>query len=92
MWRLNGEQRVKVADLFSHVLTLGAVGFMDTARAWGPGSDGSEWFLNAGAGLRASFPQWTLGRVVRFDVAWPVTPTRDTRREPVFSIGSSQAF
>jgi len=33
-----------------------------------------------------------LGRVLRFDLAWPVNPTRDAKRQPVVSFGSSQAF
>jgi hypothetical protein len=30
--------------------------------------------------------------VLRFDLAWPVEPTRDERRKPVLTFGSSQAF
>jgi hypothetical protein len=92
MWRLNAENRWQVGRLFGQFLTIGAVGFVDAARAWGAGSGGAGWFVDAGTGLRLTAPQWTLGRVLRLDLAWPIEPTRDGRREPVWSIGSSQAF
>ena len=92
LWRLNGEDRWRLGSVFGDFLTFGAVGFVDAARAWGPGSDGSEWFADAGGGLRLTAPHWTLGRVLRLDLAWPINPTRDGRRQPVFSFGSSQAF
>ena len=92
LWRLNGEDRWKVPGVFGDLLSLGAVAFTDAARAWGPGSSTSEWFVDSGVGVRLSAPQWTFGRVLRADVAWPVTPTRDGRRLPVVTFGSSQAF
>ena len=92
LWRLNGEDRWRVGNVFGDFLTVGVVGFVDAARAWGPGSGGSEWFVDAGGGLRLTAPHWTLGRVLRLDLAWPLNPTRDARRQPVFSFGSSQAF
>ncbi len=92
LWRLNAEDRWRFGDLFGGLFTTGAVVFTDAARAWGPGAGGSPWFVDSGFGLRFTAPQWTLGRVVRLDLAWPVTPTRDGKRQPVFSFGSSQAF
>ena len=65
---------------------------VDVARAWGPGAEGSDWFVDAGLGLRVSLPQWSLGQVLRFDVAWPLYPRRDGQRRPVLSFGSNQAF
>jgi hypothetical protein len=43
-------------------------------------------------GLRIALPQWSLGQVMRIDVAWPVEPTRDGQRNAVLSFGSSQGF
>jgi len=37
-------------------------------------------------------PHSSHERVARLDVAWPLRPGTDGRTEPVFSIGSSQAF
>jgi len=92
LWRLNAEDRWRVANLFGDFFTVGAVVFSDGARAWGPGANGDQWFIDAGVGLRFTAPQWTLGRVLRLDLAWPIQPTRDGKRQPVFSFGSSQAF
>jgi hypothetical protein len=39
-----------------------------------------------------SLPQWSLGQVLRIDVAWPIEPTRDGQRQPILSFGSGQAF
>ncbi len=69
-----------------------AAAFYDGARAWGPGADGTGWFQDAGLGLRLGFPQVGLSEVVRVDVAWPVRPTINGRRDAVLSFGSSQAF
>ena len=92
LWRLNAEERWTVGENYWESLTVGAVIFTDAARAWGPGSGGSEWFTSAGTGLRLALPQWSLGQVLRMDLAWPIQPTRDGKRQPVFSFGSSQAF
>lgn len=92
LWRFNAEDRMLLARDFAGLFTVGAVGFVDAARAWGPGSAGSGWFLDGGIGLRFAAPQWTLNQVLRIDVAWPLEPTRDGGRAPVLSLGSSQAF
>ena len=92
VWRLNAEDRWTFLQNFGEILTAGAVAFADAARGWGPGSEGAGWFLAAGAGLRLALPQWSVNQVVRIDLAWPIQPTRDGRREPVLSFGSSQAF
>ena len=92
LWRLNAEERWMVGENYWENLTVGAVVFTDAARAWGPGSGSSQWFVASGVGLRLALPQWSLGQVLRVDLAWPVLPTRDGRREPVLSFGSSQAF
>ena len=73
-------------------MTVGAVVFTDAARAWGPGAGGADWFVASGVGLRIVLPQWSLGQVMRVDVAWPIEPSRDGRHKPVLSFGSSQAF
>ena len=92
LWRLNLEDRLTIGERYWENLTVGVVAFADAARAWGPGSGGSTWFLAAGTGLRMALPQWSLGQLLRIDVAWPVQPSRDGQRKPVLSFGSSQAF
>jgi hypothetical protein len=92
VWRFNGETRwVAARDVYDLVSVGGAV-FVDAARAWGPGGDREPWHHGAGFGLRLTFPHASLHQVVRLDVAFPLSPSRDGRREPVFSFGSSQAF
>jgi hypothetical protein len=91
-WRLNGEHRVVIGERIGGYMGLGAVAFVDAARAWGTGSGDGGWFVDGGAGLRFNAPGWTLGNVLRLDVAWPIEPTRDRGRAAVFSLGSSQAF
>ncbi|HYM81669.1 MAG TPA: BamA/TamA family outer membrane protein [Candidatus Limnocylindria bacterium] len=92
VWRLNAENRWLFGREYYQLFSLGAAAFYDAARAWGPGSAAGEWHHSAGLGLRISFPHSALNRVGRFDVAWPIDPSRDGRRDPVFSFGSSQAF
>jgi hypothetical protein len=92
LWRLNAENRWTVGENFWENLTIGGVAFTDAARAWGPGSGSSDWFVSAGLGVRLALPQWSLGQVLRMDVAWPLQPTREGRREAVLSFGSNQAF
>ena len=92
IWRFNGEARwVAARDVFE-IASVGAATFVDAARAWGTGSDAAPWHHDAGLGLRLSFPHASLHQVARFDVAFPLSPTRDGGRSPVFSFGSSQAF
>lgn len=91
-WRFNVEDRWVFARDVAQLVTVGAAAFVDAARAWGAGAGGTDWFRAAGAGLRVSLPHSALNQVVRFDVAFPLRPTRDGRREAVFSFGSSQAF
>lgn len=92
VWRSNFEHRWIAARDCWDLVSIGAATFYDNARAWGRGSAGAGWYHDAGIGLRLSLPHSALNQVARFDVAWPVSPTRDGRREPVFSFGSSQAF
>jgi hypothetical protein len=92
LWRFHLEERWLVGENYWENVTVGGVAFTDVARAWGPGSAGSEWFVDAGIGLRVSLPQWSLGQVLRFDLAWPIEPSRDERRRPVLTFGSNQAF
>ncbi len=92
LWRLNAEDRWIVSPAHWQVVKVGTAAFYDAARAWGPGAAGTGWFQDAGVGLRIGLPQFGLTQVMRFDVAWPVRPTRDGVRMPVFSFGSSQAF
>jgi len=92
IWRFNGEARWVAARSVLDLASLGGAVFMDAARAWGTGSDGAPWHHDAGFGLRITFPHASLHQVARFDLAFPLSPTRDGRRSPVFSFGSSQAF
>src|SRR5262249_48835674 len=90
--RLNAENRWTIGRQYWESVTVGNVVFTDAARAWGPGSGMSQWRVAAGTGLRIVLPQWSLGQVIRIDVAWPVSPSVDGSRRPVLSFGSSQAF
>lgn len=92
VWRFNAESRWIAGRNYYQLFSLGAAVFYDAARAWGPGSGGVGWFHDAGVGLRISLPRSALDRIARLDVAWPISPTRDGRRNPFFSFGSSQAF
>ncbi len=92
LWRFNGEMRWVAARGVWDLASVGGAVFVDAARAWGPGGDEEPWHHDAGFGLRLSFPHASLHQVARFDVAFPLSPSRDGRREPVFSFGSSQAF
>ena len=90
--RLNAETRwVALRDVWD-LASIGGAVFVDAARAWSPVGDREPWHHDAGFGLRLSFPHASLHQVARFDVAFPLSPTRDGRRSPVFSFGSSQAF
>jgi hypothetical protein len=90
--RLNAEPRLMLRDDIGGVFSFGVAAFYDAARAWGPSANGTPWFNDAGVGIRLAPPSAALGPVFRFDVAWPLSPTRDGVREPVFSFGSNQAF
>jgi hypothetical protein len=93
LWQLNAEDRWRITDIMGGLFSLGTAVFVDAVRTWGPGADSiNEWYLDSGIGFRLTAPEWTLGRVMRFDLAWPINPTRDGRRDPVFSVGSGQAF
>lgn len=92
VWRFNAESRWFVVNDYFQLASLGAAAFYDAARAWGPGSADAGWHHGVGFGLRVALPHSSLNRVARFDVAFPIKPSRDGRHEPVFSFGSSQAF
>jgi hypothetical protein len=91
-WRFNAEHRRMLARNWLQMVSFGAAGFYDVARTWGPGAVGREWHHDVGFGLRIALPRAGLDDVARFDVAWPISPSIDGRRDPVFSFGSRQAF
>ncbi len=91
-WRFNLEERRLIGENYWNLFTVGAVVFLDAARAWGPGAAGAGWYSAGGGGVRIALPQWSLSQVIRVDVAWPLDPTRDGQRRPVLTFGSSQAF
>lgn len=92
VWRFNAEHRWLMARDWMQMFSFGAAAFYDLARTWGPGAVLQEWNHNAGIGLRFSLPRIGLDDVARIDVAWPISPSIDGRRDPVFSFGSRQAF
>jgi hemolysin activation/secretion protein len=92
VWRLNAENRWMFAEDFFGAAKLGAVAFADAARAWGAGSEPSQWFLGMGVGFRMTLPRWSPERVLRVDLAWPIDPPREGGHQPVLTFGSSQAF
>jgi hypothetical protein len=92
VWRFNAETRWIAARRVAEIMSVAGAVFVDAARAWGTGVNGVPWHSDAGFGLRFSVPQASLRPVGRIDVAFPISPTRDGKREAVFSFGSSQAF
>ncbi len=92
LWRLNAEARFSGGHAVGDLLRVGAAVFTDAARAWGIGASDAPWHHDAGFGLRIALPHVSLDDVLRIDIAWPLAPTRDGRREPVLTFGSSQAF
>ena len=91
-WRFNAEHRWWMGHDFLQVLSLGAVGFYDLGRTFGPGAVESRWRQDAGVGLRIALPRSGQDRVARVDVAWPIARGPGEERGPVLSIGSGQAF
>ncbi len=92
LWRFNAEARVNGGRAMGDFLHVGAAVFTDAARAWGLGASDAPWHHDAGFGLRLSLPHVSIDDLIRIDIAWPIAPTRDGRREPVLTFGSSQAF
>lgn len=92
VWRLNAEARFRGGRAAGDLLHVGGAIFSDAARAWGLGASDAPWHHDAGFGLRIALPHVSLDDVLRIDIAWPISPTRDGRREPVLTFGSSQAF
>ncbi|MBI1796928.1 MAG: hypothetical protein HY076_06550 [Candidatus Eisenbacteria bacterium] len=90
--RLNAESRWLIGRNFYQLVSLGAAGFWDTARTWGPGSAGLAWQHDVGMGLRLSLPHSALNQVLRLDLAWRVSPRGVRPGGAVYSFGSSQAF
>ena len=91
-WRFNAEHRWLLARDWMQFFSFGTAAFYDLARTWGPGSASELWHQDAGIGLRLSLPRSGLDDVARIDIAWPLSPSIDGRRDPVFSFGSKQAF
>jgi hypothetical protein len=89
-WNLE-DRRILVRDIF-HLVSVGEAMFVDGARGWGAGSEGSGAYNAAGFGVRLGPPRAALGPAFRIDFAWPLSPTRDGRRDPVVSFGSTHAF
>jgi len=92
VWRFNAESRWLLGHDAFQLVSVGAAGFWDAARTWGPGSGDQPWQHDVGFGLRLSLPGSTLARVARFDIAWTVSPAGAGPRKPVFSFSSNQAF
>jgi hypothetical protein len=91
-WRFNAEHRWRLGHDFFELMSLGAVGFYDLGRTFGPGAVEPRWLQDAGVGLRVALPRSGQNRVARLDVAWPIAPQPGDDRGPVFSLGSGQAF
>ena len=89
-WNLE-DRHMLVRDVFQ-IASIGSAIFVDGARGWGPGAEGIGAFHCAGVGVRIAPPRASIGPVIRADLAWPIVPTRDGRREATLSIGSTRAF
>ncbi len=91
-WRFNLEDRWLIGREYWELVNVGLAAFWDGARVWGPGSAGTDWYHDAGVGVRLALPHMSSNQVIRLDVAWPVRPTPASGRDAVFSFGSRQAF
>jgi hemolysin activation/secretion protein len=92
MVRFNTENRWLVGRNYYELFSLGAAAFWDVGHTWGPGSARLGWQHDVGIGLRFSSPHSAVNSVVRFDLAWRVSPSGVRPGGAVFSFGSSQAF
>ncbi|MEO5617984.1 MAG: hypothetical protein ABIS67_09445 [Candidatus Eisenbacteria bacterium] len=89
-WNLE-DRHILVHNLLG-IVSIGSALFVDGARGWGPGAEGTGAFHCAGVGVRIAPPRYAIGPVIRADLAWPISPKLGGRREAVLSIGSSKAF
>ena len=90
--RLNAEARWLGAGNVLHLVSLGGAVFWDAGRMRGVASGEAPWHQDVGVGLRIALPHSALNGVVRFDIAWPLSATRDARSGPAYSFGSGPAF
>ncbi len=91
---LNLEHRVFAGRELFQFLAPGAAVFFDAGAA---APEGAPLGLpgvhsDVGAGLRLALPRASVHDLFRLDVAWPLRPDRDGRRDLLISFSSSQAF
>jgi hypothetical protein len=92
MVRFNTESRWRIGRNYYQLFSLGGAAFWDVGHTWGAGSASLGWQQDVGIGLRLSSPHSAVNQVVRFDLAWRVSPSGVRPGGAVFSFGSSQAF
>jgi hypothetical protein len=93
----NIEDRMHFVDDLFKIISVGGAVFFDaggsTDRSYGR-LLGDEIYSDVGVGLRLAFPRSSGGRVLRLDVAFPLSdgPDDSGRFEPLFIVGGGQLF
>jgi hypothetical protein len=91
---LNVEHRVFSGLELFRMVAPGAAVFFDAgiAASSDKGIRAAAVKRDVGVGLRLAFPRASVHTVFRLDIAFPLDPDREGRREPLVSFSSSQAF
>lgn len=89
----NVENRYYWIEELLNIVGVGGATFFDAGHVWKRGEtmDFGELKINVGAGLRLFIERSSLGHVLRFDVAYSLTPVPGESRT-VFTFGAEQAF
>lgn len=90
----NAEDRFDFVDELWSLFSIGGAIFFDSGYAWPQGQqmDFRKMLNDVGAGLRIGLTRSSDEVILRFDVAYRLTPTEDLKNEFVVSFGSGQAF
>lgn len=90
----NFEDRIFFVDDLFHLVSLGAVFFLDTGYVWGRGQAVNlrDVKSSIGIGFRVDALRAAGEQIFRFDLAFPLSSDGGRAFEPDFSFGSDQAF
>jgi hypothetical protein len=72
---INLEHRVFTDYYWFRLFRVGAAGFFDIGRTWGPSISGNEslgWLKDVGVGLRLGATRSAFGNVIHIDLAVPL--------------------